>query len=210
MAAAAAAVLAVSACGNQVSTSGGATAPSARSSASSPAVDGVSNKELIFLFSGTVEHDVKNLPYPAVAARSKLAIAGTIVDVARGRLLAESADDPFATRYSAIAVTATKVAKGEGAAPGDTIWVELEADPTVIVPQLPVDLEVVLFLDPAAESFTGIRFSRADSEIPSDAALWQLAHPQGLVVGSPGRPGFVIPHEDKVVPRGKPGDLLPE
>ncbi|WP_134739984.1 hypothetical protein [Nocardioides sp. 503] len=170
-----------------------------------------SPSELIEMFATTTQFDYQALSYEEVAERSSVAISGSLVQAVPGRIEGESSEDPFAAHLSALAVRVDSVSKGAGeVALGDVIWVEVAVDPEFLLPRLPEDLNLTLFLNEAQAGSKHIKFSEGESQVPDGERLWAVAHPQGLVIGTPKQDGYVVPYAEDVVATGEPEDVLPE
>lgn len=110
---------------------------------------------------------------------SDVIVEGELTDVATGRIEgAKSAEDEWADRNAAIAMTVTKSLKGQYEV-GDTVWIELPVPPDRLG-ELEAGMPIAAHLQAAPESVPGYPFSDEGSEVPSSADLWVSAHPQGL------------------------------
>lgn len=188
----------VVACGEQTS----APTPSAVASTSNepPSANDIQNAF------ETVAYDYT--PTGSEAELAELAagvVTGTVARVVPGRISgAQSMDDAFALRTSAVAIAVSQVEKGDFES-GETIWLELPVTPDRLAGVLKPGLPVSAYLAPAPEGSDGFPYGPSGSQVPTDTELWVPAHPEGLLFEYGNDQGTVAPLADEV----EPGEDLP-
>ncbi|WP_108492351.1 hypothetical protein [Promicromonospora sp. AC04] len=163
------------------------------------------------MFAG-YSQDYEPVATPAeLASQSTLVVEGEISTVTDGRTWGSATDDPGANQSVVLNVAISEIHVGsapEGS--GDTVYVEVPSPGNVAfdayASALPDGLTGVFYLIPAAMDTTDIL--DPDAGRPAGQPLFQMASPQGLVLGS--SDGVLQLIEGDEYPEADLRDFIPE